>query len=64
MATKAEKPKVPRGWRIVKRGYVHPGDKLWDELARDWCETMFSHAGDPVSEFHAVIRREGKARAS
>lgn len=61
MATKAEKPKVPRGWRIVKGGYVRPTDKIWD--THEWVGPGF-YAGDLVSDFYAVIRREEKARTT
>jgi hypothetical protein len=52
--------RIPDGYRRVHRGRVRDGDRCWDHMYRVWFLPHFNHIGDPVSEFHAVIRKVNK----
>jgi hypothetical protein len=53
--------KIPAGWRVVKRGCVHPGDQYASVDVRGgfmaWRLAGYQEIGTEVAPFYCVRRR-------
>ncbi len=52
--------KPPVGWKLVTRGIVQRGDRLWTPEDADYTDADPLDVETPVNVWKAVIRKEGK----